>query len=190
MFCKNCGTEYDESLLKCPNCGCDIHEDDIPTEETVTSDEVEEKIEAAQEAEADSISQTDNEPKPVMKNKGISTKVFVVFSSVICGLMIVLIALISVNIVHKPEYEYCVKQYFPEESHERTGDNFADTAAYTTIAVNNDELNSLGAQGWEIVTSYIETETAWPNFGNNDYVTGLQPNVRPQSLVVILKREK
>lgn len=190
MYCRNCGAECNDNPLVCPKCGCDIHEGDINENETAELDENSEKIEEVHNTEVDSISQAESKLKASVKNRVVSPKIFVIFLSVICGLMIVIIGLISFNIIYKPEYEYCVKQYFPEESHERTGSNFADTAAYTTIDVNEDELNSLGAQGWEIVTSYIETETAWPNFGNSGYVTGLQPNVRPQSLVVILKREK
>ena len=36
---------------------------------------------------------------------------------------------------------------------------------------------------------YVENETAWPNFGKDEFVTGLQPNVRAQSLVMIFKRK-
>jgi hypothetical protein len=38
-----------------------------------------------------------------------------------------------------------------------------------------------------IVGSYLEIETAYPNFGDSKYVTGLQPNVRPQRLVLVLR---
>jgi hypothetical protein len=31
-------------------------------------------------------------------------------------------------------------------------------------------------------------ETAHPNFGNSEYVTGLQPNIRPQRVVLVLRR--
>ena len=58
----------------------------------------------------------------------------------------------------------------------------------TNVFPNDSTLNSLGAQGWELTTSYLEVETAFPNFGNAEYVTGLQPNVRPQDVVLIFKR--
>ena len=35
---------------------------------------------------------------------------------------------------------------------------------------------------------YLEMETAFPNSGSAKYVTGPQPNVRPQRLVLILQR--
>jgi hypothetical protein len=61
----------------------------------------------------------------------------------------------------------------------------------STRKVNLDlpELNSLGAQGWEVAGTWLEQETVHPNFGKSEYVTGLQPNVRPSRLVVLLKRQ-
>ncbi len=51
-------------------------------------------------------------------------------------------------------------------------------------------LNELGQEGWEMVGCYLEMETAWPNFGDPKYIIGLQPNVRPQRLVLIFKRPR
>lgn len=73
---------------------------------------------------------------------------------------------------------------FPSEGHDRTG---AEAMKFASITPNMQQLSSLGAQGWEVVASYLELETAFPNFGDDKFVTGLQPNVRPQRLVVILK---
>lgn len=58
----------------------------------------------------------------------------------------------------------------------------------TSVTPSQDELSKLGAEGWELVGSYLEMETAFPNFGNAGYVTGLQPNVRPQRAVLIFRR--
>ncbi len=51
-------------------------------------------------------------------------------------------------------------------------------------------LNVYGSQGWELVNTYVEIETAHPNFGNDEYVTGLQPNVRTNNIVFIFKKRK
>ncbi len=59
-----------------------------------------------------------------------------------------------------------------------------------SIIPSESGLSEMGAEGWEIVTSYLELETAFPNFGNDNYVMGIRENVRPQRLVIILKREK
>lgn len=49
-------------------------------------------------------------------------------------------------------------------------------------------LNEMGNEGWELSTCYLELETAFPNFGDEDYVTGIRDNIRPQRLVLIFKR--
>jgi hypothetical protein len=53
-----------------------------------------------------------------------------------------------------------------------------------------DRLNSLGEEGWEVISSYTEESTVHPNFGNAEYVTGLQPNTRTTVVNFVLKRKK
>lgn len=62
--------------------------------------------------------------------------------------------------------------------------------AYKAIPDQQTMLNKLGEEGWELVSTFIEHETAHPNFGKEDYVTGLQPNTRPQRLVCIFKKPR
>lgn len=83
-----------------------------------------------------------------------------------------------------PKYEYKVLEYLS------AGPNKTGNGAfkYTSITPDAQELTALGAQGWQVVSSYLEMETAWPNFGDSEYVTGIQPNVRPQRVVVLLQR--
>ncbi len=68
------------------------------------------------------------------------------------------------------------------------GRNDADGMAATTVVLDEQELDKLGMEGWELVASYLEIQTAFPNFGKEEYVTGLRENVRPQLLVCIFKR--
>lgn len=56
------------------------------------------------------------------------------------------------------------------------------------IPVPAEELNKLGQEGWELVTVYTEIQTVHPNFGNDKYVTGLQPNTRTQGVFYVFKR--
>ncbi len=83
------------------------------------------------------------------------------------------------------KWEYKVYSISPEQSFERTG---LQAFKSTQITISESELNKLGAEGWELSTSFLELETAHPNFGSSEYVTGLQPNIRPQRLVMIFKR--
>lgn len=87
------------------------------------------------------------------------------------------------NLVLEPRYEYKVIKIAADRK-SRTGEEALEP---TSIHVDEKELASLGSQGWEIVATYLEVETAYPNFGDSKYVTGLQTNVRPQRLVVILR---
>ena len=57
-----------------------------------------------------------------------------------------------------------------------------------SFEIPQDELNSLGAEGWELVDVYTQIETVHPNFGNADYVTGLKPNTRTNEVFYVFKR--
>lgn len=50
-------------------------------------------------------------------------------------------------------------------------------------------LNEMGEEGWELVDTYTETSTAFPNFGNEQYVTGLRPNTRTSRINFVFKRK-
>ena len=82
-------------------------------------------------------------------------------------------------------WEYKTVEVYPDSSSERTGD---DALKFQSITPSINEINSIGEEGWELVTSYLEIETAFPNFGDDKYVSGLQPNVRPQRVVLMFKR--
>jgi hypothetical protein len=84
-------------------------------------------------------------------------------------------------------WEYRVVNVSPDVANDR-GTTTAGGLAQNQITVSDAQLNALGLQGWELAGSYLEMETAFPNFGSADYVTGLRDNVRPQRLVLILKR--
>jgi hypothetical protein len=82
------------------------------------------------------------------------------------------------------KWEYKVV-YVMNEGHDRTNDG---AMKFTSVSPSEADFDGLGAEGWELATSYLEVETAYPNFGNSGYVTGLQPNVRPQRVVFVFKR--
>lgn len=49
-------------------------------------------------------------------------------------------------------------------------------------------LNKMGKEGWELVSTYTEVATAFPNFGNSEYVTGIRENVRTSVVNFVFKR--
>ncbi|MBO7568153.1 MAG: DUF4177 domain-containing protein [Bacteroidales bacterium] len=69
------------------------------------------------------------------------------------------------------------------------GEETKDSAP-KTIKVAGEDLNIFGKDGWELVGIYTNTETAYPNFGNAEYVTGIRENVRTGSVSFVFKRKK
>ncbi len=69
---------------------------------------------------------------------------------------------------------------------ERTGNPAAKNAYIQFDA--SEMTRQHGAKGWELVTCYLEMETAFPNFGDDKFVIGIKSNVRPSRLVLIFKR--
>lgn len=57
-----------------------------------------------------------------------------------------------------------------------------------SVNVPHAKLDSLGADGWELTDVYTTVETVHPNFGNAQYVTGLQPNTRTAEVYYVFKR--
>ena len=101
------------------------------------------------------------------------------------SLSVVLISLLVLfGCQSNEKWEYKVLT-ISNEGYERIG---SDAMRSTKVSPSESDLNKLGAEGWELVTSYLELETAHPNFGNESYVTGLQPNIRSRRAVLVFKR--
>ena len=64
-----------------------------------------------------------------------------------------------------------------------------DKNATRTVDLDIEELQMAGKNGWEIAGQWLEHETVFPNFGKDEYVTGLQSNFRPSKLLILLKRK-
>jgi hypothetical protein len=67
---------------------------------------------------------------------------------------------------------------------------YDDAKDATAVFIDQFELDSLGSAGWELVSTYLEMETAFFNFGKSDLHTGIKENVRPQAVVALFKRPK
>lgn len=52
-----------------------------------------------------------------------------------------------------------------------------------------EELNKLGQEGWELVSSSTIIETKFPNFGNEDYHTGIKDNTKTKEIIFVFKRK-
>lgn len=101
----------------------------------------------------------------------------------------ILITLIFLFFDNRSKWEYQTIEFMAKESDTAFSDNQKESS-YKTIPDISSKILEMGQERWELVSSYLEHETAHPNFGNGEYVTGIQPNVRPQKLVLIFKRHK
>lgn len=82
------------------------------------------------------------------------------------------------------KWEYAIEE-FSGTAANRTGEGALKAE---TIHIDGKKLDQGGKKGWELVGVFLEMETAFPNFGKDDYVTGIRENVRPQKAVLIFKR--
>jgi len=64
--------------------------------------------------------------------------------------------------------------------------------AMSAAQIDRDMLKSITEEmtnsGWELAGTAMEIETAYPNFGKDEYVTGLRENIRPQALLVVFRK--
>lgn len=66
---------------------------------------------------------------------------------------------------------------------------FAGETASPTFCDPSSMLNELGKEGWELVGTYTEIKTVFPNFGREEYVTGIRTNTATNIVNFVLKRE-
>lgn len=109
---------------------------------------------------------------------------------VLLMLLTILVALVGFEVLQPaaspPDWEYRIVAW-DAEGHDREG---TSAMRYASIQIDTTELAQLGSEGWELVDTMLEMETAWPNFGNDRYVAGLQPNIRPQRALLLFRRAR
>lgn len=128
---------------------------------------------------------------PIAKqpNKDIS-KLFFIISLILSSLSTLILLLIL--ILHFPPksnknfiWEYKTVKFYGDDLSRVDQNAFK----YNSIYISQNKLDELGKDGWELVSTSLEMETAFPNFGSEQYVTGIRENVRPQCLICIFKRK-
>ena len=183
MFCPNCGKENEDTAVFCSECQSKF--DDIEQKN-------QDNKQIAKNYATDNANTYNNvlSMMPLMQASGDEqkkTRRAIITGTIIITIVLIfniLISLINKYVIPEQFYEYTTVTFYAEEK-SRTGSGASE---YTTVYISEERLDMLGLEGWEVVGSYLEMETAYPNFGDSNYVTGIQPNVRPQKVVVILKR--
>jgi hypothetical protein len=114
------------------------------------------------------------------------------------GYVLLLLALAAVGLAAyglfrpAPRYAYKVvsvqAQFTQEPPASAYNKENAAKLGPTSVDIKDEQLAVLGQEGWELVGTFLEVETTHPNYGNSEYVTGLQPNVRPQKAVLLFKK--
>lgn len=98
-------------------------------------------------------------------------------------LIFILFAAVTLNACSsKTQWEYKIVKVAGQE---------AEVIPDFTPMVFNDQtkmLNTMGQDGWELVNTYTEINSAHPNFGNSSYVSGIRMNTRTSVLNFIFKR--
>ncbi len=128
-----------------------------------------------------------------------------------------LLALVAFGLFRQNKWEYQIKTFvFPDSEYiallnspprwEYTYVSVpARSARYTTLKADREGHDAMSAaqidreklkslteemtkEGWELAGTALEIETAFPNFGKDEYVTGLRENVRPQALLMVFRK--
>lgn len=104
-------------------------------------------------------------------------------------ILVILYGIISMKstmgLTKEQKWEYKTITVTPSTKNNRMGTGAGD---FSLVEQSDEQLNQLGGDDWELVSSYLEMETAYANLGNQKYTSGLQPNIRPQDVVLLFKR--
>jgi len=90
----------------------------------------------------------------------------------------------------KQKWEYFIYKLNPtprDYEKEYTIGDYEDKEA-NFFNPNIEVLDSLGSEGWELVDTYTEVYTLFPNFGQKGYHTGMKENVKVKNICFVFKR--
>jgi len=196
--CNYCGADNDNYVSRCTGCGCDAFSPlqleasaIVPKSSEAVKHEREIQRQEKERAERERQEQTESAAiaalnAPVTNTNNTASKAPWQLT-VIVLLILIGIGMPFWSLLRPPQkWEYKTVTIHAETSI-LLGGNYGKLAA-ASIPIDERTFETLGKEGWELVSTFLELQTEHPNFGKEDYVTGLQPNVRPQRLVCIFKR--
>lgn len=156
--------------------------------------------------------QNQSNPPVIPSNKNHSWALVALFISSLCILITLLFFNFRTNkwdyhtkVINFPDPEYINSLKAPVQWKYTYSSVPARSARYTSLEadrtgsdavsatqIDREILKSLTEEmtnsGWEFAGTAMEIETAYPNFGKDEYVTGLRENIRPQALLIVFRK--
>jgi hypothetical protein len=156
--------------------------------------------------------QNQSNPLVITSNKNHSWALVALFITALCILITLLFINFRTNkwdyhtkVVNFPDAEYINSLKGPIQWKYTYSSVPARSARYTSLdadrtghdamsatQIDREILKSLTEEmtnsGWEFAGTAMEIETAYPNFGKDEYVTGLRENIRPQALLIVFRK--
>lgn len=156
--------------------------------------------------------QNQSNPAVIPSNKNHSWALVALFISSLCILITILFIHFRTNkwdyhtkVINFPDAEYINSLKAPVQWKYTYSSVPARSARYTSLdadrtgsdamsatQIDREILKSLTEEmtnsGWEFAGTAMEIETAYPNFGKDEYVTGLRENIRPQALLIVFRK--
>lgn len=88
----------------------------------------------------------------------------------------------------KPRFEYVTIKIEPKSNwDDKKSNDFDNLFSYNYY---QNLMDSLGNQGYELISVIPIIETVFPNYGNDTYHTGIKSNTRTKELELFFKRKK
>lgn len=162
--CPHCGEETAADLQRCEICGELLNNLD--------------NVQPTQKGGGDAKQNGCGEKHKSGNNNSVISLITITLLVVITGLLFC-----SVFMKDNAKWEYKIVRV------EGTSADYLADFSPKSFSDQTGQLNSLGKEGWELVDVYTETETKHCNFGKDEYVTGIQPNVRTTVVTYVLKRK-
>lgn len=194
FYCPHCSQkietdeQYKGQICICPTCQEEIiiddNSDNLPNNTVPNQDYKKCQDEKKSINKDENIDRILTQTRHDVCSKGNLGSIIVI----LLGILVVLSAIIAVAMIFPAKWEYKAVKV--------TGKNIGDDykmQKFFAKKLQEDDITSrlnLKFSDWELVGTITEIETVHPNFGKDDYHTGIKSNTRSGDTILIFKRRK